>query len=207
MKNLSKRQLEILQRIGDSWQSGNFPVVRELAERMGLAGESSLTPTLLRLEGLGYIEIQGGVRGKQRMITLTGAGKAAIGMGGLPVLGHIPAGPLSEAIQEADTYVEGLGDVLPHKPGDFLLRVHGESMLGDGILPGDLVLLRPGVGVHHGEIAAVQVGDDATLKHVHQDPGDATVILRASNPAYHDMVVAADQVQIVGVYRGLVRSG
>ena len=64
-----------MHRIGDCWRQGGFPVVRELAEQMGLAGESSLTPTLQRLEKLGYIEIQGGVRGKSRIITLTGRGK------------------------------------------------------------------------------------------------------------------------------------
>ncbi len=207
MKNLSNRQLEILERIADCWQQGSFPVVRELAEQMGLAGESSLTPTLQRLERLGYVEIEGGVRGKPRVITLTQEGKAATGRAGLPVLGQIPAGPLAEAIGEADTYVEGLSDLLPYKAGDFLLRVQGHSMIGDGIMPGDLVLLRPDVMAHAGEIAAVQVGDDATLKHVHQQPGSHQVVLRASNPDYADMEVPADEVRIVGVFRGLVRSG
>lgn len=206
MKTLSKRHIDILQRIGDCWQQGGFPVVRELAQQMGLAGESSLTPTLQRLEKLGYVEIQGGVRGKSRVITLTSLGKAAT-HSGIPLLGQIPAGPLSEAIEETDTFIEGVGDILPYKAGDFLLRVHGTSMTGDGILPGDLVLLRPGVTLRLGEIAAVQVGDDATLKHVHQQPGEPTVILRASNPDYKDMIVPAEEVSIVGAYRGLVRSG
>ena len=88
-----------------------------------------------------------------------------------------------------------------------MLRVHGHSMTGDGILPGDLVLLRPNIALSLGEIAAVQVGEDATLKHVHQQPGERVVTLRASNPDYQDMIVPADEVHIVGAYRGLVRGG
>ncbi len=107
-------------------------------------------------------------------------------------------------------------------------------MIGDGILPGDRVLLRPDVEVRSGEIAAVQIAGDgsfedgslcATLKHVvfdawppsqeHGGPGRAEeegsgelqgITLRASNPKYGDLRVAASRVSIAGVYRGLVRS-
>lgn len=204
MKNLSNRQLDVLNRIARCWQGGGFPVVGELARQIGLAGESSLTPTLKRLEGMGYLEIQGGVKGKPRVITLTHQGRAATNLG-LPLLGQIPAGPLAEAIEDAETFVDGMSDILPHKPGDFLLRVQGTSMIGDGIMPNDLVLLRPDTPIENGAIAAVRVHDDATLKHVHQQPGDDIVVLKASNPLYEDMEVPADDVHIVGVYRGLVR--
>lgn len=204
MKELSRRQQEVLRQIALAWREGGFPIVRELAERMGLAGESSLTPTLHRLQDMGLVQIQGGTRGKPRVITLTHQGKAASGFG-LPVLGSIPAGPLREALAHAEDFAENAGDLLPSKPGDFLLRVRGDSMIGDGILAGDLVLLRPEVALHQGEIAAVQVGGDATLKHFHQSPGSRRVILKASNPAYDDIEVPADDVQIVGAFRGLIR--
>ena len=204
MKELSKRQKEVLRQISIAWQEGGFPIVRELAERMGLAGESSLTPTLHRLQNMGFVQIQGGVRGRPRVITLTQEGKAANGFG-LPILGSIPAGPLSEAIEQAEDWAENTSDVLSSRPGDFLLRVKGDSMIGDGILEGDLVLLRPEVALHQGEIAAVQVNGDATLKHFHQEPGADTIILRASNPLYKDMEIAAEDIQIAGAFRGLIR--
>lgn len=204
MKELSKRQKEVLRQIAIAWQEGGFPIVRELAERMGLAGESSLTPTLHRLQNMGFVQIQGGVRGKPRVITLTHAGKAANGFG-LPILGSIPAGPLREAIEQAEIWAENTNDILPSRPGDFLLRVKGDSMIGDGILEGDLVLLRPDIALHSGEIAAVQVNGDATLKHFHQEVGNPTVTLRASNPQYEDIKVPAEEVQIVGAFRGLIR--
>jgi repressor LexA len=86
----------------------------------------------------------------------------------LPVVGSIAAGPLGEALQHAETFAEALRDLLPFEPGDFLLEVRGDSMIGDGIYEGDRVLLRPNIHVQNGEIAAVHVGDEysATLKPV-----------------------------------------
>jgi repressor LexA len=204
MKDLSKRQREVLRQIALVWQNGSFPIVRELAQSMGLAGESSLTPTLQRLQNMGLVQIQGGVRGKPRVISLTPQGKAACGLG-LPVLGSIPAGPLREALDSAEEYADSASELLPSKPGDFLLRVTGDSMIGDGILAGDLVLLRPNVALHQGEIAAVQVGGDATLKHFFQEPASSQIILRSSNPNYADIEVPVEDVSIVGAFRGLIR--
>ncbi len=83
-------------------------------------------------------------------------------------------------------------------------------MTGDGIREGDRVLLRPGLVADGGTIAAVQIADEAgryeaTLKHVHLLPQQNQVRLRASNPRYEDIVVPAETVEVVGVYRGLVR--
>jgi repressor LexA len=121
----------------------------------------------------------------------------------LPLLGRIPAGPLSEAL-ESPEYLSP-AELLPHRSGDFLLKVCGDSMTGDGILDGDLVLLRPGIPVPHGAIAAVCVGDEreATLKRVF--PEGPLIRLRAAHPAYRDIVVPADSVTVAGVFRGLVR--
>lgn len=122
------------------------------------------------------------------------------------MLGSIRAGPLEEAVADPEAVFEER-DLLPYCPGDFLLRVRGDSMTGDGILPGDYVLLRPNVRVEQGEIAAAMVGDEyeATLKRVHVE--GATVRLKAGNPSYADIVVPAGEVKIAGVFRGLIRHG
>jgi SOS-response transcriptional repressor LexA len=89
----------LLQLIARCWEEGHAPVVSELARRLGLAGQSSVTPTLESLRAKGYIEVRGGVRGRQRQIVLTARGKVATQRPGLPLLGCITAGPLSEALQ------------------------------------------------------------------------------------------------------------
>jgi repressor LexA len=186
-------------------KQGEPGFVPDLVRKLGYAAESSLTATLKIMERDGLIAIKGGgAKGRSRMVTLTAKGRQALGAGGLPVLGSIPAGPLSEAIAEADDVREP-GDLLPWRDGDFLLRVRGDSMIGDGIFDRDLVLIRPSAEARPGEIAAVQVGDDheATLKHVYVQ--GRTVTLRASNPQYSDLTVPAETVKIAGVFRGLIR--
>jgi len=180
----------------------------ELVEKLGYAAESSLTPTLKILERKGVLEIIGGGRQRAyRMVRLTPKGRGLMGVGGfLPVLGSIPAGPLKEAIAQPEEVLE-VGDLLKYRAGDFLLRVSGDSMTGDGILNGDLVLLRPQVDLRPGEIAAVHAGDhyESTLKHVHVEKEQ--VRLRAGNPVYPDILVSlADWKGVAGVFRGLVRN-
>lgn len=156
--------------------------VQALVRKLGYAAESSLTATLRIMEREGFALIQGGgEKGRPRLVQLTSKGRFALGAGGLPLLGSIPAGPLSEALAQPDDVLEPR-DLLPALEGDFLLRVRGDSMTGDGILDGDLVLLRPDSEAARGEIAAVLVGEahEATLKRVFLK-GD-TVTLRASNP-------------------------
>ena len=91
-------------------------------------------------------------------------------------------GPLAEALAQPADFIAPRS-LLPHRAGDFLLRVRGDSMIGDGIHDGDLVLLRPEVEVQPGEVAAVHTGDsyESTLKHVYFE--QEGVRLRASNPA------------------------
>lgn len=208
MKALTSRQRELLGHIAGAISLGRTPLIADLIRQMKVARESGLTDLLRPLEKKGFITVEGGVRGRQRVLDLTPRGKVECGIG-LPILGRIPAGVVREAVQDTSEVAETLGDLLPHRAGDFLLEVEGDSMSGDGIFAGDRVLLRPGVDARNGEIAAVQLTHDAdcyraTLKHVffHGD----TVCLRASNPAYEDVEVPAQSVNIVGVFRGLVRS-
>lgn len=186
-------------------EAKNIPVfIPDLVRELGLAGESSITPTLRIMQERGFVEIHGGGRQRAyRVLRLTRKGREAIGVGGVPVLGRITAGLLQEALAEPEEYMESM---LPHQPGDFLLRVTGDSMKGDGIMDGDFVLLRPNQEPRNGEIAAAYVGDafEATLKHVHFEK--ALVRLRASNPVYSDIVVPLSEWRgVAGVYRGLVR--
>ena len=179
----------------------------DLVRRLGYAAESSLTATLRIMERNGFLVIQGGgEKGRSRVVRLTARGKFALGASGIPLLGAIPAGPLEEALAQAEEIMEP-ANLLAYREGDFLLRVHGDSMIGDGILDGDWVLLRPNLAIRHGEIAAVLVGEshEATLKRVFLVPKKSEIILRASNPHYPDLVAKAEEVKVAGIFRGLIR--
>ena len=210
MSEPTKRQQQLLEAIARFWKKGRAPTTGELLQELHLATEGSLTVLLRPLRDKGFIDVRGGVRGRQRLIELTGKGRTLTGFG-IPILGEIPAGPLREAIQSSGEWLEGVGSLLSWREDDFLLRVAGDSMTGAGIFPGDYVQLRPDVQVRSGEIVAAQLCDDgsghveATLKYLDFQEGAPTMMLRAANPAYPNREVEANCVTVAGVFRGLIR--
>jgi len=203
---LSETQRKLLRVIAAIELRGEAAFVADLVKALRLKAESSITATLQRMARNDFITLCGGGRGRSRVVRLTPRGRLEASIGGVPVLGTIPAGALAEAIAQPDVVLDER-ELLPFRPGDFALKVKGDSMIGDGILDGDTVLLRPAIRVESGEVAAVLVGEDheATLKRVYFDPGSSKVRLRPSNPRYAEQHFKAEDVKIAGVFRGLVR--
>ena len=75
---------------------------------------------------------------------------------------------------------------------DFVLKVHGDSMTGARINDGDYVFIRQQPEVENGEIAAVAIGDDATLKRFYKYGN--MIVLRSENPKYKDMEFSESDV-------------
>lgn len=101
----------------------------------------------------------------------------------VPLLGTIAAGIPILAEENFDGYIE-LHDSVH---ADFCLRIRGDSMINARIYDGDIVFIRQQPDVDNGEIAAVLLDDDATLKRVFKQPGG--IILQAENPAYAPITV------------------
>lgn len=112
-----------------------------------------------------------------------------------PRLGTIACGlPLL-----AQENFEGYDDVPEQIKCDFTLLCRGDSMVNARILDGDIVYIRSQPQVENGEIAAVLVGNEATLKRVYVSENQ--VILKAANPAYPSLVYtdeALEQITIIG---------
>ena len=114
---------------------------------------------------------------------------------GLPVLGRIAAGRPLLTTENLEEYL----DVAEELQGDglFLLRVKGDSMTGAGIHDGDLVLVRSQSMVADGDIAAIAIGEEATVKRVRL--GRKQMRLEPANEKYEPMVLKADNgVRIAG---------
>ncbi|HWL50824.1 MAG TPA: LexA family transcriptional regulator [Chthoniobacteraceae bacterium] len=210
---LSPTHRKIAHEIAVIERTGFPALISDLVRKLKLAGSSSLTPTLRIMQRNGYIIISGGgSQGRDQLVRLSPKARLALGEGGIPVLGAIPAGPLNEAIASTNDVLEP-ETLLPHRPGDFFLRVKGDSMINDGILSGDLVLLRPEAELPYGGIAAVLIGSETdgdfagecetTLKRVYHD--GEKVRLQAANPNYPDTVFPANAIRVAGIYLGLVR--
>ena len=114
-----------------------------------------------------------------------------------PVLGDIACGAPILALENTDDFISAPDDT----NADFILIAKGDSMVGARIYDGDEVLIRQADMVNNGEIAAVIVDDEATLKRFYYDPENARLVLQPENPKYHPMVYEGEdlnRVRIVG---------
>ena len=112
--------------------------------------------------------------------------------GGIPLLGKIAAGQPILAEEECEFF-----SPIDDTRADFCLRVRGDSMIGAGIKDGDIVFIRKQDSVDDGEIAAVLVDDEATLKRVYIT--DDAVTLIAENPKYKPMVYTKKQCKNIRI--------
>lgn len=114
-----------------------------------------------------------------------------------PVLGKIACGNPKFADEERETVV--LADA--HIDADFILYADGDSMTGARIMPGDIVFIKKQPVVDNGEIAAVMIGDEATLKRVYYYPDKNKLVLQAENPKYEPLIYTdaeLNEVRILG---------
>lgn len=118
----------------------------------------------------------------------------------LPLLGNIAAGKPIFANEEHEMMVE------TEIRADFCLKVVGDSMIGAGIMDGDVVMIRKQPMVQNGEIAAVLIDDEATLKRFYKT--DSLITLISENPAYPPIVYKPEDgrdILILGKAVGLSR--
>ncbi len=111
----------------------------------------------------------------------------------VPLIGAIACGDPITALQNR----EGDVDVPEDVRCDFALKCHGDSMTGAGIHDGDVVYIHIQPEVENGEIAAVRIGDEATLKRVYYS-GD-TLTLMPANAAFAPMVYTGETLNEVHI--------
>jgi repressor LexA len=178
----------------------------ELAAAIGLSSRSRVSELIARLEKEGLIEVRRSTTGRVRTGTIRPAGLRPSRT--VPVLGRVAAGvPI---LAQTDDLVD-----LVSLPADrargaevYMLEVKGESMIGDGILEGDHVVVAVDSRPAQGSIAVVLIGEEATVKHVYYER-DA-LRLKSSNPAFPDLVYGPEdnpvvQGRVIGVVRWLPR--
>lgn len=125
----------------------------------------------------------------------------------VPIIGTVTAGPNGLAYEDYQGLETVEADYV--KGGNyFYLRIKGDSMIGDGILPGDLALVRETPEVEYGTLAIVIIeGQEGTLKRVYQN-GD-NIILQSSNPKCPPRIFKnkdMEKVRIVGQVKSTIRN-
>lgn len=111
----------------------------------------------------------------------------------VPLIGTIACGQPILAIEENDEVVE----VPENVKADFALRCEGDSMINARIFDGDIVYIRKQPEVETGEIAAVRIGDEATLKRVRLYPDK--IILEPANPMYDPLVYRGEELNDIEI--------
>ena len=201
-RQLTKRQRAILQYIIECIRDHGFPpTIAEIGEEFGISSTNGVNDHLLALEKKGYIQRSSKARGIH-VTEKAAAGLYQSEVGVLPLVGRVAAGqPLL-----AEENVEGRVPVPAALANQraFCLRVTGDSMIEDGILDGDILIVDQSRPAHPGDVVVALVDDEATVKHFH--PLGDTVELRPANHAMAPMHYPAANVLLQGVVVGLQRT-
>jgi repressor LexA len=235
----TKKQRQVFEALIFLMKKGERPTVREIGALVGLRSPATVMKHLRALEKEGLIALSGKTRG----IHVTSAaldddfGEAPSMArveseipSGIPLVGRIAAGRPIEAVSfegaEGKISIDPQvfsgsvfsGSVFSGSGELMALRVAGDSMIEAGILDGDYVIIRRQPVVEEGEIAAVEVAGEVTLKRWHSVGGNfnsqvnsqanSQVRLIAENARFPPIeITAADhkEVRVLGRYVGLLR--
>ena len=203
MSDITARQQRILDFIAETVRERGYPpTVREIGEAVGLTSSSSVHAQLANLEKMGLLHKD---PTKPRAMSLSTEESKATGTV-VPLIGQIAAGTPVMAAEQIEDYVSVPTDFA--RSGEhFALRVTGDSMIGAGILDGDMVVIRSQESAADGDIvAAVMPGpaeDEATVKRLGHD--GARVMLIPENPALSPFEMLDGRIvgKVVAVLRKL----
>ncbi|OGS34086.1 MAG: repressor LexA [Elusimicrobia bacterium RIFOXYB2_FULL_49_7] len=204
-QRLTAKQEKVLEFIeGYYADHGNAPTFSEIAAHFHFKSNNAVTDHLKMLEKKGYLEYRRGMSRSlipARIHRIRQEEKEP----GIPIVGTIAAGVPIEAVENVESYLTPQEAGLSNRDQSrFALRVRGESMIGRGIHDGDIVVIarQKTVGPH--DVAAVRVGNEATLKYVRRDRNNIRLV--PDNPLVKTLILCAtDDVEILGKAVSLVR--
>lgn len=186
-------------------QNGRPPTIKEVAQQFGWSSTSTAQQHLEVLEKKGRLSR---TPNSPRSLRVTKPLRAIRAEQTVPVplIGRIAAGVPIFALEEAEEVLP-LPRALFRGDSLFALKVKGDSMIQAGIYDGDIAVLRSGPDFSDGDIAAVVVDEEATLKRVFRTKRGLR--LHAENPAYTDRVIAPSSLnqsfRVAGVLLGTIR--
>lgn len=192
MADMNPKALQILDYIRDRIDDGLPPSVREICAALDIKSTSTAHKYLGELQERGLIEKSSHLN---RAITLPDDRSIRV-----PLMGTVTAGQPILAVEEIEGYIPYRSRSL-HSKDLFALRVRGESMIGAGILDGDIVIIRRTPSAENGDIVVALVEDEATVKRFYKEDGHYR--LQPENDTMDPIIV--DSVSILGRVISLVR--
>ncbi|MBI2940458.1 MAG: transcriptional repressor LexA [Chloroflexi bacterium] len=200
-RRLTDRQRRALEFIASYSEANEMsPSMSEIGAAMDGISPTAALAHVVALEKKGYVRRDPHRARGIEVISRPGEREVKPNLYKLPVVGEIAAGQPIEAYEEHTEFL-WVEAGLARSPRNFILRVRGHSMIGDGINDGDFVLVQPQNTAENGETVVALVGTGATLKRLYRERGH--IRLQPANPYLEPMIVS--DVAIQGKVVALVR--
>jgi repressor LexA len=227
MTGPTDRQLEVLRFIAKEIEERGYPpTIREIGEALDIRSTNGVNDHLKALERKGFLSRD---PIKSRALIPTSAAREALGGEGaaprggnvikfpggqrpgariveIPIIGRVAAGQPILAQERVEDTVQVDAFLLGTNKKVYGLKVQGDSMIGDGILPGDYIFVKKQLNAADGEIVVAMIDDEATVKRVYFE--GKRVRFQPSNPRMAPIYVAEEDFRstmilgvVVGVYR------
>jgi repressor LexA len=195
---LTRRQREIFEYLREhASEFARPPTLDELCEALGLRSRGSLHKHVQALVDAGLVEP---LAGRRRGLRLTE--QALEDEDALPLLGYIAAGRPIEAV-EVPEWVQ-VPSWLRSGGRCYVLQVRGDSMIDEGILDGDWVIIEQRDCARNGQIVVALIDDqEATLKRIEQHAD--RIVLHPANARMEPMIYAPERIRIQGILVGQMR--
>ena len=197
---LTERQRAILEYVARCIRDKGYqPTMREIGDHFGIRSTHGVHRHLDALQRKGYLRREGG---RSRAIRLVD--HPVVRTSELPIVGRVAAGAPNLALENVEGRVN-LDRQWVNGDDCFLLRVKGDSMIGAGILPSDLVIVRPQPMVENGQIAVVLIDGEATVKRFYREKDH--IRLEPENPEMEPTIISSqtEGVSVIGKVIGLYR--
>jgi len=203
MEPLTEKQKQVLQFVEDRLRVGKPPSQREMAKHFGLA-RNAICQLLDYLKKKDYLEESGGHRGLRLSKEYLAMKKATEG---IPVVGKVAAGEPILAVENIEEYVD-LKELFQPSEKAFILKVTGDSMVDEGIMDGDFVVVEPTSTVENGQIGVVLLDDEVTVKKIYLQTNK--IALKSANRAmgYKTIYIkkrGGKNARLIGKVKGCLR--
>lgn len=203
MEALTEKQQKVLEFIEKRLAENNPPSQREIARHFGLA-RNAIRQFVSYLKRKGYLMDLGGHRGLRLSKEYLYRKKETEGV---PIVGRVAAGEPILAEENIEGYVNPR-DFFGQSKDSFILRVAGDSMVDEGIMDGDFVVVEPASTIKNGRIGVVMLDDEATVKRIYIQR--KRIALKSANRAagYRTRYIKGTdrRIRIIGRVTGCLRA-
>lgn len=199
MSMMTKRQKQLLDFLrGYIAQHGYAPTLEEIGQHFSLSSLATVHKHLQNLERKGLIRR---LANRSRALEVTtrprGTGRAVT----VPLLGRVAAGTPIEPVEGPETVT--LPEEFLGRGETYALRVQGDSMVGDGILDGDLVVVEARRDAENGATVIALVRGEATVKKLYRERNRIRLV--PANERLKPIVVRPDEIEIRGEVIAVLR--